>query len=47
MPCAASSRDLRLERAGIDDHAVADHAQDARVQDARRDQVQDELAFVR
>ena len=34
---------LGEERRRIDDHAVADHAGDARVQDARRNQVQDEL----
>ncbi len=34
---------LGEERLRIDDHAVADDAGDARVQDARRDQVQDEF----
>ena len=39
--------DLGKERLGIDDDAVADDAGDAGVQDARREQAQDELASVR
>ena len=35
--------DLGEERRRVDDHAVADDTGDARVQDARRDQVEDEL----
>jgi hypothetical protein len=35
--------DLRKERVRIDDDAVADDAGDARMQDARRNQVQDEF----
>ena len=38
--------DLGEQRLGVDDHAVADHARDAVVQDARRQQPQDELASV-
>ena len=36
--------DLREQRLRIDDHAVADHAGDALVKDAGRQQAQDELA---
>ena len=38
--------DLREQRLRIDDHAVADDADDALVQDARRNQVQHELLAV-
>ena len=38
--------DLRKERRRIDHHAVADHAGDARMQDAGREQPQHELASV-
>jgi hypothetical protein len=34
---------LLLEGPGIDDHPVAHHAQDPRMEDARRDQVKDEM----
>ena len=43
MPSARQLVDLREQRLRIDDHAVADDAGDAVVQDAGRDQVQDEL----
>ena len=38
----AQRRDLLLEGPGVDDHPVAHHAQDARVEDPGRDQVEDE-----
>ena len=43
MPSAGQLVDLREQRLRIDDDAVADDADDAVVQDAGRDQVQDEL----
>ena len=42
-PSRAELVDLLEQRLRIDDHAVADDAGDAGMQDARRDQVQDEL----
>ena len=42
-PGAPELVDLGKERLRIDDHAVADDARHAGMQDARRDQVQDEL----
>ena len=44
IPAARSSPSSRSIATGIDHDTVADHAQDARVQDARGDQVQHELA---
>ena len=42
MPCSRSIGDLGFEGDGVDDHPVAHHVQDAFVQDAGRDEVEDE-----
>ena len=46
MPSRGQLVDLGEQRLRIDDHAVADDADDAVVQDAGRDQVQHELLAV-
>ena len=42
-PAGGELGQLLLQRPGIDDHPVAHHAQDPGMQDARRDEMEDEL----